>query len=135
MARKKTQTGCPCGLPASFEACCGRYLGPDAQPAPTAERLMRSRYVAFALGLEADLLSSWHASARPAELDLAADAGVVKWVGLEIVACRGGQEGDAEGEVEFVARYKVGGKAERLHELSRFCREDGRWYYLSGQLF
>jgi SEC-C motif-containing protein len=31
--------------------------------------------------------------------------------------------------VEFVARYKVGGKAHRLHEISQFVRESGAWVY------
>jgi SEC-C motif-containing protein len=35
-------------------------------------------------------------------------------------------------EVEFVARFRVGGKAVRQHELSRFVREDGRWFYVDG---
>ncbi len=39
--------------------------------------------------------------------------------------------------MEFVARYKIGGRAHRLHEVSRFVREAGsgdvpRWYYLDG---
>lgn len=37
---------------------------------------------------------------------------------------------DREGIVEFVARYKLGGRAHRLHETSRFLKEDGRWLYL-----
>jgi SEC-C motif-containing protein len=37
---------------------------------------------------------------------------------------------DSEGIVEFVARYKIGGRAHRLHETSRFLKEDGRWFYL-----
>jgi len=36
--------------------------------------------------------------------------------------------------VEFVARSKLGGRAHRLHELSRFVRENGRWYYVDGEL-
>ena len=36
--------------------------------------------------------------------------------------------------VEFVARYQAGGaSAARLHEVSRFVREHGRWYYLDGE--
>lgn len=36
-------------------------------------------------------------------------------------------------EVEFIARYRVGGaSAERLHERSRFVREDDRWLYMDG---
>jgi SEC-C motif-containing protein len=34
--------------------------------------------------------------------------------------------------VEFVARYKVKGRAHRLHEVSRFVREGGRWFYVDG---
>jgi SEC-C motif-containing protein len=36
--------------------------------------------------------------------------------------------------VEFVARSKLGGRAHRLHEISRFVREDGRWYYVDGDV-
>jgi len=35
--------------------------------------------------------------------------------------------------VEFVARYKSGGRAGRLHEVSRFVREDGKWFYVDGE--
>jgi SEC-C motif-containing protein len=35
--------------------------------------------------------------------------------------------------VEFVARYRVGNRAQRLHAPSRFVREGGRWYYLDGE--
>ena len=36
--------------------------------------------------------------------------------------------------IEFVARYRVGGRAVRLHERSRFVREAGRWYYVDGDI-
>ncbi|AXE28942.1 hypothetical protein DK842_02875 [Chromobacterium phragmitis] len=133
MKPKKQAAACPCGGE-SLAACCGRYHPPGAPPAPTAEALMRSRYSAFALGLEDYLLATWHSSTRPETLGLEEDAGVVKWIALEILRCEAGREGDSEGVVEFVARCKVGGKAERMHEASRFVREDGRWYYVSGQL-
>ncbi len=92
---------------------------------------MRSRYSAYVLGLEDYLLASWHASTRPASLDLASDM-PAKWLGLSVKAA--GKEGDA-GTVEFLARYKAGGRAYRLHERSRFVREGGRWYYVDGELF
>ena len=28
--------------------------------------------------------------------------------------------------------YKIAGRAFRLHEISRFVREDGGWYYVDG---
>lgn len=87
---------------------------------------MRSRYSAYALGLDAYLLDTWHASARPAALEPAEPA--LRWLGLDI---RRYTVLDANGaEVEFVARYKLAGRAQRLHEVSRFVREAGVWYYL-----
>jgi len=96
----------------------------------TAEALMRSRYAAYEAGDTAWLLASWHASTRPERVDL--DPGA-KWLGLEV---RGHRVIDAaHAEVEFVARYRVtGGRAIRLHERSRFVREDGRWFYVDGDL-
>jgi SEC-C motif-containing protein len=36
--------------------------------------------------------------------------------------------------VEFVARYKVGGRAHRLHEVGRFVREGEQWFYVDGDI-
>ena len=91
---------------------------------------MRSRYSAYALGLSDYLLATWHPDTRPAELDVATPP-QPKWIGLDVV--RHIPDGDAA-TVEFVARYRVGGRAHRLCETSRFIREDGRWYYRDGEL-
>ena len=92
---------------------------------------MRSRYSAFVLGLADYLLSTWHASTRPAALDLSDEAGT-KWLGLDV---KRHQQQDAQHAiVEFVARYRVAGRGHRLHEPSRFVREDGRWFYLDGDI-
>jgi len=117
---------CPCGLPAEYEACCGRWHAGEA--APTAEALMRSRYSAYVKGRADQLLATWHASTRPAEVPI--ESGV-KWLGLEVR--RVAEQGN-EATVEFVARSKLGGRALRLHENSRFVREGGRWYYVDGDL-
>ena len=95
-----------------------------------AQALMRSRYAAYA-ALDRDwLLATWHASTRPATLEL--DPGI-KWLGLEVRAHR--LIGDDHAEVEFVARFRSGGgRAQRLHERSRFVREGGRWYYVDGDV-
>ena len=121
---------CPCGNPKPFTACCAPYVEGNV-PAPTAEALMRSRYTAYTLLREGYLLATWHISTRPSSLDLAADA-ATKWIGLEVK--RHEQQDTDHAIVEFVARYKVNGRAHRLHELSRFVREDGRWFYLDGDL-
>jgi len=89
---------------------------------------MRSRYSAYVLGLEDYLLATWHVSTRPVELNLATEPRP-KWLGLEV---KTRTQIDDAATVEFVARLKVGGRAQRMHETSRFVREDGRWYYLDG---
>jgi SEC-C motif domain protein len=100
------------------------------EPAPDAEKLMRSRYSAYVLGDEGYLMATWHRTTRPASLALA-DGTKLRWLGLEVKRHRVTSEHSAE--VEFVARFKSGGRAERLHEISRFVREDGRWYYVDGE--
>ena len=91
---------------------------------------MRSRYSAYVLGLHDYLLATWHASTRPASLE--ADPPGLRWLGLEVRRCSM-SDGD-HGTVEFVARSKLGGRAHRLHERSRFVREQGRWFYIDGDI-
>ncbi len=119
---------CPCTSALTYAQCCGLYHAGLA--APTPESLMRSRYSAYVLGLADYLQATWHPTTRAAELDLSGDA-AVKWLGLKVDFAT--ENGD-EGEVYFVARYKVGGKAHRLSEQSRFVREDGRWFYVDGEV-
>ncbi len=89
---------------------------------------MRSRYSAYALGLMHYVHATWHVSTRPPLTDFVHDAST-KWLGLEIKKFVPGQD---EATVEFVARSKSGGRAQRLHEVSRFVKEDGRWFYIDG---
>jgi len=120
---------CPCGSGDVLDACCGPIL--DGRPAPTAERLMRSRYTAFALGDAGYLRRSWHPSTRPASLDIDPE---VRWLRLDILAKVGGGPFDQDGIVEFEAVHRDPSGRGVLHERSRFVREDGRWYYVDGDL-
>lgn len=114
----------------TYVDCCGRYLD-GGELAPTAEALMRSRYTAYTLLREDYLLDTWHHSTRPAALGLK-DEVATRWLGLEV---KRHEQQDAEhASVEFVARYKVNGRAHRLHEISRFVREQGRWFYVDGEV-
>lgn len=119
---------CPCGSALTYADCCARWHSGYSQgtPAPTPEALMRSRYSAYVLGLIDYLLATWHPSTAPGELELPP----VKWLGLEVRHAQA--TGDA-GVVEFVARYRDSGRGARLHEVSRFVREDGRWLYIDGE--
>ena len=124
---------CPCGrLDAdkrllTYAVCCAPLHAGEA--APDAESLMRSRYSAFVLGDVPYLLATWHSSTRPATLELEPQA---KWLGLDIKSHR--STGVDRSEVEFVARFRLAGRAVRQHELSRFVREDGRWFYVDGDV-
>ena len=138
---------CPCGGP-SLATCCGPFIAGEALP-PTAEALMRSRYTAYTQRNEAYLRATWHPRTRPADAIVDPDENL-RWLGLEIKSALRLRQRKAESPdhpdsavasdtVEFVARFKVGGRAHRLHETSRFLREPdpdlggvARWFYLDG---
>ena len=112
---------CPClsGLP--YDECCGRLHAGAA--APTAEALMRSRYSAYATGNAGYLLDTWHATTRPASLEL----DDTRWYRLDILGSTKGGPLDHVGTVEFEAFYRGGSQ----HENSSFVREQGRWFYVA----
>lgn len=118
---------CPCGSGDTFAACCGPLLA--GAPAPTAERLMRSRYTAFVREDAAHLLRTWHPSTRPSSLVF--EPGL-EWRRLLIVDRVAGGPFDREGVVEFEAFWHQDGARGSLRERSRFVRGDGGWSYLDG---
>ncbi|MDR8414039.1 hypothetical protein MTP10_35580 [Nonomuraea sp. 3-1Str] len=122
---RREPAGCPCGLPAPYRDCCGRFHRGEGS-APTAELLMRSRFAAFAVGDEAYLLRTWHPATRPARLDL--DRGV-RWVRLEILETVRGTVLHTEGAVRFRAHYVRRGREGSMEEHSLFVRLDGQWVY------
>lgn len=121
---------CPCGSQEQYSECCGRYLEKQAY-APSAVALMRSRYTAYTLGREDYLLTTWHQTTRPVSLELTREP-LSKWLGLAVK--RHEQVAPDRAVVEFVARYKIGGRAYRLHEVSRFVYEAGQWFYVDGDI-
>jgi SEC-C motif domain protein len=91
---------------------------------------MRSRYSAFAMCNEPYLLATWHPTQRPSTVTFEPQQ---KWLGLKVVSAR--VTGACTAEVEFIARYRIGGgSAARLHELSRFVKEGERWLYVDGDM-
>jgi SEC-C motif domain protein len=127
MGRKAALEPCPCGAAAGYDACCGRFhAGALHLMAPSAEALMRSRYSAYVFGLEAYLHDTWHTRTRPSSI--APPPPGLRWIGLEV---RRHVPIDADhATVEFVARSKLGGRADRMHVTSRFERVEGRWFYV-----
>jgi SEC-C motif-containing protein len=115
---------CPCGGP-DYTTCCGPILA--GTPAASAEQLMRSRYTAYTRNDDAYIAATWAVRTRPAAVEITDDN--TQWLGLEIR--HSSTDGDAA-IVEFIARYKINGRAQRLHEVSRFVREQGCWFYVDG---
>ena len=91
---------------------------------------MRSRYSGFVLCNEHYLLDTWHPETRPSKINFDPEQ---RWLGLSVRATEAGMEADSTGLVEYIARYKISGKGYRLHEISRFLKIDGRWFYTEGR--
>ncbi len=125
---------CPCNSGVSYGECCEPLIRGTRQ-APTAESLMRSRYSAY-VKVEIDYLYETTHPAHRKGYDHEGTrqwAEKSKWDGLEIVSARGG-EGDTLGEVEFVATYHDGDQVYAHHELGKFRKLDGRWFFVDGRM-
>ena len=120
---------CPCGSGNTFGSCCGPLL--QGAPAPTAERLMRSRFTAFALADAGHLLRTWHPTTRPETVEFDPE---LSWRRLVILDRAAGGPFDREGVVEFEAYWRQGAERGSLHERSRFVRDGRQWYYLDGDV-
>lgn len=118
---------CPCLSGNPYGECCGPLHAGAA--APTAERLMRSRFTAFALGLPDYLLQTWHPTTRPSSLTLDPSQ---RWQRLDIVSASSGGPFDTRGTVTFRAWWRSDGERGVLEETSTFVREGGRWSYVDG---
>ena len=122
---------CPCGSGRLENECCLKFiLGEEV--AATAELLMRSRYTAYVTLNQTYLLTTWHQSTRPEQLNLT-QAGII-WKGLNICKTQAGQETDQRGVVEFIAKYEESGRISQVHEASRFIYEQGKWFYVDGDI-
>ena len=117
---------CACGSARLWSLCCEPYIS-GKEEAPTAEALMRSRYVAYTLENEAYLRTTWDERTCPKEPIVHTEK--TKWLGLEVKQHISNLD---TATVEFIAKYKIAGRAFRLHEISRFVKFDGRWLYVDG---
>lgn len=127
---------CPCGTQRAYLVCC-QPLHNGLSKATSAEQLMRSRYSAYVFGQEQYLLSTWHPDTRPSQLNLSQDK-AIKWLRLEILNKSNlklnPKNAIQQATVEFVAFYKIDGKAEKMHENSMFEKLEDNWYYLNGEI-
>ena len=121
-------SNCYCGNSVPFQDCCEPYIKGIAN-APTAEKLMRSRYSAFATGAADYLVNTTHISKRRLhnKKDILAWSQANKWLKLEVLA-------STETTVTFKAYYLDENlKAQVHYEHSTFKLEDGKWFYVDGE--
>ncbi len=127
-------TDCPCCSGADYDACCGPMLSGEKKVS-TATELMRSRYTAYTKGDLEYIKSTMYPSTRA---DFDEDSARIwsrdsEWLGLEILSTEAGGEDDSEGTVEFVAKYTQDDEFQDHHEIAKFKREGGRWYFYDGK--
>ncbi|TCC92424.1 hypothetical protein EZ428_07660 [Pedobacter frigiditerrae] len=117
---------CPCCANLSYSNCCHPFHLNKEKPL-TPEKLMRSRFSAYALHLIDYLIETTHPSQRhlyqKKEIENSAKSNV--WLKLEICEAK-------KDIVEFKAFYQNGLKIFIHHERSVFKQENGIWYYLKG---
>ncbi len=126
---------CPCGSGNTYQTCCEPYLSGKLN-APIPEQLMRSRYTAFCKGNIDYLIATHHPSKRqPNDRQILAQTiAETEWQGLRVLNSTKADGTTNIGTVEFVAFYRSRGVLGQLHERSKFLKQNGRWYYLQGEI-
>jgi len=126
---------CPCGSGKSYVRCC-KPLHKGAACAVTAEQLMRSRYCAY-VKTEVDYILRTTMPKTRETLDANATRSWstrAEWQKLEILSTTGGGPDDTEGTVEFIAHYNEKEQRRHHHEIGKFKKYRGKWYYDDGEL-
>ena len=125
---------CPCGSSFEYASCCEPYI--LGQPAPTAEKLMRSRYTAFTIG---DLgyierTCTEHASSSFNRIDMERAIVGTEWLGLEIRKSDDLPENGERAQVHFAFRYRNKGRIFTQVEKAEFLCVDGKWLYNDSEI-
>jgi SEC-C motif-containing protein len=126
---------CPCGSGKQYAECCEPFIT-GAQSAPTAEALMRSRYTAYAVHAIDYIVNTCVKKGEP-DIDVKQTKDWSEkstWLGLKILSTDKGGLSDAEGTVEFEARYEQNGLRDTYHEKAAFKKQDGVWLYDEGTI-
>jgi SEC-C motif-containing protein len=118
---------CPCGQEKDYSECCEPYIS-GKKSAPNPEALMRSRYSAYTKS-EVGYLGKTLAPSQRSDFNEAETKKWAKqseWLGLEIIEAAGNK-------VEFVAKYRTGGKVLEHHEVATFKKTEDQWYFVDGE--
>jgi len=133
MKKTSPNAECPCGSKNKYKKCCQAYHK-GAKP-KTALLLMKSRYVAYAVGDSAYIVKTTHENNADHSEDVKAWKESIdtfcketEFLGLEILEFVDAKE---EAFVTFKAKLSSGDMTEK----SRFLKVDGMWLYESGIIF
>jgi len=124
---------CPCGSDKTYSECCEPIIN-GAQPAQTAEQLMRARYSAHVVAQMDFIFESLHPDHRSGydHQGTREWAESSEWLGLEVLGTVEGGPDDDTGQVEFIAHYRDKGVIQDHHECAQFKRKDGIWKFTDG---
>lgn len=122
---------CPCGSGLAYDACCLPIL--QGEPAPTAEALMRSRYVAYVVGA-LDHVAATHASEVRDDFNRAEAERLVRECQFQELDIRKVTEQDDAAQIDFVIRFQRDGNNMMQVEQADFRREGRHWLYAGGKL-
>lgn len=126
---------CPCSDDRDYLSCCRPYHTFQNRPS-TPEKLMRSRYSAYALQ-NYDYIAKTMCGKASENVDMAQVAQNLQgctWVSLSVLDAPTVLPNQEKGEVEFVAQYAFEDEIFTLHERSLFQKIDGQWFYIDGEL-
>ena len=126
---------CPCGSHEHYDNCCGQYIE-GKMPAPTAEKVMRSRYTAYTLdnmeyiqltmsGKALVTFKQTHKQDKPTP---------VKWHPLHVIESHIDKTDAKHAFVTFFTSYALNNRIHTIYECSEFINEGGQWYYIDGKL-
>ncbi len=121
---------CPCQSGVKYSHCCEPLIKGIKQ-AETAEQLMRARYTAYTQ-IQMDFIEQTHDPKTSQDIDMQGSrewAQTTNWDGLEIIETAQGGVDDEVGTVEFKATFLTEEGPQIHHELSKFHKRDGAWYY------
>jgi SEC-C motif-containing protein len=129
---KGQKMNCLCGSGKEFSKCCEPYLSGEELPA-TSEALMRSRYCAFARKNFQYLRETHDPQSFDPHLQKANEDWANSVEFLSLVVLKTEDQGN-KGLVEFKVNYRDERNQEQIHhEISRFRKQAGRWYYKEGR--
>ncbi len=132
----KPSAKCPCSSGSEYRACCQPVHRAEGCGV-SAEKMMRSRYSAFALGLVDYLVATLDPSHADAKLDpaalraaMGASARGHKYPGLRVISVEDGEE---TSYVTFHARLFERGVDRSFTERSTFRLRGDKWLYAQGE--